>query len=122
MKLSKYNLYRLLAAFKHAQRISRTAYHITFLAAGPKEFECPGTLMTIERTGRGSDDKDHFLVTVNIKEMETRSAKQLRRDAGHEIIHAMLWDMDEGDGPPSTQTIENAVYKLQRAMYGEDDE
>lgn len=122
MKISKYNLSRLLAAFAYAQKISRTAYHITFLAGAAGDFEDPDTLMTIDRTGRGSDDKDHFIVTVNIKEMEARTAKQLRRDAGHEIIHAMLWDMDVTDAAPSVEVIENAVYKLQRALYGEDNE
>ena len=122
MKLSKHNLARLQAAFVWAQRISRTAYHVTFVGASARDLGNIDTLMTIERTGRGTDDKDHFLVNVNVKEMEGRSAKQLRRDAGHEILHALLWDMDEGDAAPSTETIENVVYKLQRALYGEDDE
>ena len=122
MKLNKAILARLLSAFKYAQSKSRTAYHTTFLPGLPKDFDNPDTLMTIERTGRGSDDRDHYIVTVNLKEVPNRSAKQLRRDAGHEILHAMLWDMDALETAPSTETIENAVYKLQRAIYGEDDE
>lgn len=119
MKINKVLLARLQGAFKSAQATARTAYHITLLRGSAKEFANPGTLMTIERTGRGDDDRDHFLIRVNTKEIEARTAKQLYRDAGHEIIHAILWDLDEGS---NVGAEENATYKLQRALFGEDDE
>ena len=119
MKINKALLHKLLAAFKYGQAKLRTAYHITFVPGSPREFEQPETLMTIERTGRGDEDRDHFLIRVNVKEMQLRTAKQLRRDAGHELLHALLWDMRDSD-PPGAE--ENAVYKLQRAFFGEDDE
>lgn len=119
MKINKALLHRLLSAFKWAQAKTRTAYHITFVYGSTKEFECPGTLMTIERTGRGADDRDHFVIRVNVKEVQGRTMKQLRRDAGHEIIHALLWDLDEGS---NVGAEENATYRLQRALFGEDDE
>lgn len=121
MKFSKHTLSRLLSAFKYAQTKARTAYHITLLPGTAKDFDGPDTLMTIERTGRGTDDRDHFLVRVNVKEAQARTSKQLRRDAGHEILHAMLWDLDD-NGTPTVEMIENVVYKLQRALYGEDNE
>lgn len=121
MKFSKYTLSRLLAAFKYAQTKARTAYHITLLPGTAKDFDGPDTLMTIDRTARGTDDRDHFLVRVNVKEVQARTSKQLRRDAGHEILHAILWDLDD-NGTPTVEMIENVVYKLQRALYGEDNE
>lgn len=113
MKLSKATLARLKSAFSYAQRKFRTSYHFTF-DAGPRD---NGVIMTIERTNRGDEDATHFIITANPAMIESRTMPQLRRDAGHEVLHAILFDVFE---KPTVKNLENAVYRLERAYFGED--
>jgi hypothetical protein len=113
MKLNKAILTKLKSAFAYAQRKLKTAYHFTFEAG----HDDSGIIMSIERTMRGDDDATHFIITANVKEVSSRSMRQLRRDAGHEVLHAILFDLFE---KPNIKNLENAVYRLERAYFGED--
>jgi hypothetical protein len=114
---------RLLSAFKFAQGRTRTAYFFTFQAYTAKEMEeehgSALAPMGLDTTGRGEDDENHFLINVNIDVVPKRSMKLLRRDAGHEVIHAMLYKMYLRN---SLKNCENATYAFQRALFGDDDE
>lgn len=121
MKINRAALKRLQSAFAYAQKKLSTAYHFRFEpinADGLRErgFD-ENALMLIERTDRGDDDSSHFTINVNTKAIDGRSMILLRQDAGHEVLHAILFDLFEKN---SAKNFENAVYKLQRIIFGEE--
>lgn len=121
MKLSKTLQRRLHSAFNYAQKKCKTAYHFNFNACTPKDFvesgHGPEAIMAIRRTERGMEDESHFIIDVNLPVASARSMAVLRLDAGHEVIHAMLFDLYEKN---NVKNLENAVYRLQRAFFGEE--
>jgi hypothetical protein len=122
MKLSKTLFNRLDSAFKGAQKKTMTSYHFTFMPYGTAEFkEATGydevAVMCITRSARGAEDESHFIIHVNVPAANERTMAQLRMDAGHEVLHALLFDLYEKN---NLKNLENAVYKLQRAFFGEE--
>lgn len=122
-RLNKTQVARLNAAFAYAQKVMRTGYHFTYIPRTKAEMAAKyGTedaLMGMDETLRGSEDENHFIIEVNIDEIPGRSLKLLKKDAGHEVIHAILHKLYKSN---TLKNCENATYAIQRACFGDDNE
>jgi hypothetical protein len=122
-KLNKATLARLQSAFTYAQHRSKTSYHFTFQGLSAKdmaeEHGSEEAILGFDETNRGEEDENHFLISVNVDRIGARSMRLLRLDAGHEVLHAITYKLFKSN---TMTNWENAVYILQRALYGEDDD
>lgn len=122
---------RVERAVAKAQARIPTAFHISVLPFNreeKREAQGEGVLMTIARTGRGPDDRNHFIMQFDAAVAETVSFPNLIKVAGHEIIHALLWPITEiADYPGISEERaellrrenESLTYTFQRALFGE---
>ena len=89
-------------------------------------------LLDIQRSERGTEDRKVWLVTFDPELVSKQSLAALRRDAFHEVLHALTWPLfDEAEAairrvPDSTlrkelmdrsiDARENVVYELERKI------
>ncbi len=127
-KLGKIQRTRVESAIAWAQKQMRTAYHFTIEESPvPKEEKDDvHPVMAIERTGRGSADPEHFLLCFWTEECASMSARDLRRIAVHEVIHAITFKLSEIASrearyrqDETATEIEKVAYILARAFAGE---
>lgn len=76
-----------------------------------------GAALTTARSVRGDDDPVLFAVSFNLDETRTLNRKDLRRLAGHEVMHCLLFPL--GEAADEIALEEAVVYVLQRAFFGE---
>ncbi len=82
----------------------------------PADKDNPKPTMMISRSARGTDDRNLFFVFADPVILKETNAHNMRVLAIHEIIHAILWDIEDSQDPTVS---ENATYILQRAIIGE---
>jgi hypothetical protein len=91
-----------------------------------------GLILTVERSGRGTQDKSTFIITYNAELSIRMSRNEIRQTLFHEWLHAASWDLyDELETAinhlkPSPlrdelhkrylDTRENVVYHMERAL------
>lgn len=89
-------------------------------------------LLDIQRSERGTEDRKVWLVTFDPELVSKQSLPALRRDAFHEVLHALTWPLfDEAEAairrvPDATlrkelmdrsiDARENVVYELERKI------
>lgn len=91
-----------------------------------------GLLVTIERSGRGTQDKSTFIITFNAEQSTKLSRNEIRQAIFHEWLHSASWEIyDEIETvinhlKPSPlrdelhkrylDVRENVVYHMERSM------
>lgn len=116
-KLRKADVERVTKAFKWAQKRLGTAFVFGYRAA-----EDDDNILSIERTGRGDEDPDHYWININTRRLPKKWTV-LCSCAVHEVIHAILWPLaefaeDGRDDDLAEKANERAVYTLERAIMG----
>jgi len=121
---------RVEKAVAWAQRSMRTAYHVPVVPMTRQNLveSDEDIVLACDRTGRGIDDKDHFIVYFNPAHVEKASVQSLRRFAGHEVIHMVLFGFgeiaqrgvrSEVEQRELMSELESVTYKFQRILFGE---
>ena len=110
---------RVEKALAWAQKKTRTSFHLAVIRMDQSVAKDSGASLNIGRSCRGTSDKGMFVVGVNVEETPGINTKDLRRLAGHEVLHAILWGLGEASGKRRDEEDECATYALQRAIFGE---
>lgn len=113
---------RVEKALAKAQRITKTAYHLTAIVTEDEKND-----LAFSRTDRGLADANHYLVHFNPFQTAETPFADLVKLAGHEVIHGIWFRVsemaEEGKSGASldeaVEATETATYTTQRALFGE---
>ncbi len=109
---------RVQRALGWANRKLRTSFvfHVCEMSdAERRKYE--GATFATARANRGMQDPALFSVTYNPEESLQMNLRDLRRLAGHEALHCIVFPL--GEAADNIDLEEAAVYVLQRALFGE---